>query len=164
MGPRERCTGLYPKENHACKNVILPRTFWLLSFYIFNSPSYKCTVTPGFKIILRRKISSIIRYLKSSFPYFAWEGTISFWEGESEIHNPGRGLTRTLQKRRGREEAEMLHLDSSHPLGLWVFFLFPPPSFFKFQKTVVKNSIEKLGVPARRMGMGFVGWVNTCWV
>lgn len=56
----------------------------------------------------------------------------------------------------------MLHQGSSHPLVVfWVFF--DPGLFFlkkKIQTIVVTNGIEKLGVPARRMGVGFVGWVN----
>lgn len=38
-------TRLYLVENHACKNVSLPRTCWLLLFYVFNSLSCKCAVT-----------------------------------------------------------------------------------------------------------------------
>lgn len=39
----------------------------------------------------------------------------------------------------------MLYQDSSHPLTVGFFPLF---SFFKFQNTVVKKNIEKLGAPA----------------
>lgn len=41
----------YLSETQAGGDVILPRTCWLLLFYVFNSVSYKCAVTPGFKIL-----------------------------------------------------------------------------------------------------------------